>query len=414
MIVKQQKDLGLQEYSTNYPVKVLLVDDRKENLVSLEELLKKDGENITYLLAGSGEEALKIALKEELALILLDVQMPGMNGYEVAQFLRNNSRTKNIPVIFVTAIDQENTHVEAGFQAGAVDFLFKPLHPYITKAKVSAFVNFYIQRKEVEKINQELENANQYIRRLNQELEDKVKERTKELMKINNDLDSFIYTASHDLKAPINNIEGLMNAFYDCMGEETKKSPEVQELKKLIDESIDRFKNTLLDLTEVARAQSEEASDHTKVSFLEMTGEVISSIKDLIAESGAKIHEDFSDAPEVYFSRKNIRSIIYNLVSNAIKYRSPERTPEVVITTHRSDNYVVLTVKDNGLGIRKEDQWKVFGMFKRLHTHVEGTGIGMAIVKKIVENNGGRIDLESDLGKGSVFTVYLKDQAGGE
>lgn len=382
-------------------VKILLVDDRAENLLSLESLLRKGDEAVSYLFANSGEEALKIALQEELALILLDVQMPGMNGYEVARYLRNFSKTKGIPIIFVTAIDHDSSHVVEGFEVGAVDFLFKPLHPFITRAKVSAFIKLYLQRKELEK-------ANQAVVNLNRELEDKVQERTKELVRINNDLESFIYTASHDLKAPIHNIEGLLQLLYRSFSEEANESDRVVTVKGMIDESIDRFKSTLFDLMEIAKAQSEEATDKDKINFQDLLGDVKLTIREMIENSSAEINCNFSEAPEISFSKKSLRSILYNLVSNAIKYSSPDRKPEITVSTTHQDDYLVLSVQDNGLGLKEEDQEKVFKMFKRLHTHVEGSGVGMAIVKKIIENCGGKIELESELGKGSVFRVFLK------
>jgi two-component system, sensor histidine kinase and response regulator len=295
------------------------------------------------------------------------------------------------------------SHMIEGFEAGGVDFLFKPLHPYVTKAKVSAFVRFYRQKKELEK-------AHRYVLKINQELEERVKERTKELTRINNDLDNFIYTASHDLKAPISNMEGLMHILYDMLSEATKNDEDIFKVRRLIDESIERFKSTLVDLTEVAKAQSEEVSDNSRVEFKEMLEEIKFSIKDLIEESGAIIHEDFSQVPHIVFSRKNLRSIIYNLISNAIKYRAKERVSEVFIKTSTVENFIVLTVKDNGLGIKKEDFEKVFGIFKRLHTHVEGTGVGMSIVKKIVENNGGKIEIQSTVGEGTTFKIFLKEE----
>lgn len=147
MINKSHIQNPMESVTQDFPVRVLLVDDREENLISLESLLSRENDTVEFIFAKSGEEALKAALKDELALILLDVQMPGMNGYEVAHYLRNTSKTRNIPIIFVTAIDPETSRMVEGFEAGAVDFLFKPLHPYITKAKVSAFVRFYIQKK---------------------------------------------------------------------------------------------------------------------------------------------------------------------------------------------------------------------------------------------------------------------------
>lgn len=386
-----------------HPVKILLVDDKVENLVSLESLLSEEEENITYLFANSGDEALKIALQEELALILLDVQMPGMNGYEVARYLRDISKTREIPIIFVTAINEQEAHVIEGFEAGAVDFLFKPLHPYITKSKVNAFVRFYLQKKELEKANKKALEANQ-------QLEARVQERTMALTKVNKELDNFVYTASHDLKAPINNIEGLMTALQETLEEKNMDLKEVAPLMGMINNAVGRFKHTLLDLTEVAKVQYEQKGlEKETVYFREVLQDVETDIKDLISQYNARIVGDFSDVPQMQFSRKNLRSILYNLVSNSIKYSSPDRQPEIAITTTAvADGYTLLSVRDNGLGLRDQDKQKVFGMFKRMHAHVEGTGIGLAIVKRIVENCDGRVELESELGVGSVFNIYLK------
>ncbi|WP_299823780.1 hybrid sensor histidine kinase/response regulator [uncultured Pontibacter sp.] len=393
-------DLDLETVAV-HPVKILLVDDLAENLISLESLLSDGSENITYLFARSGEEALKIALKEELALILMDVQMPEMNGFEVARYLSNTSKTKDIPIIFVTAIDEQATHVIDGFEAGAVDFLFKPLHPFITRAKVASFVRFYIQKKELVK-------ANEVVKEANTNLEAKVQERTRELTRVNKDLDNFVYTASHDLKAPINNIEGLMIALQENLDDPNPNMEEVASIVKMVNAAVGRFKTTLQDLTEIAKVQHEDKSCEKNVAFSEILDDVKLNIKNLIESYGATFSEDFTEAPSIVHSRKNLRSIVYNLVSNAIKYSCPDRKPVISLKTHQTEKYTVLTVQDNGLGIRPEDHEKVFSMFTRLHNHVEGTGVGMAIVKRIVEINDGKIELESEPGKGTSFKVYFK------
>jgi PAS domain S-box-containing protein len=235
-----------------------------------------------------------------------------------------------------------------------------------------------------------------------------ITKKNEELTRINSDLDNFIYTASHDLKAPINNIEGLMITLQDLLSVESKTNGDVGYVLTMIDLSVERFKNTIKDLTDVAKVQSDGAEDITKVNFKQLLEEVKFNIKDLIYKSNAVILDDFSEVDSVKFSQKNLRSIIYNLVSNAVKYRSPDRAPEVSIQTKRIDEgCILLTVKDNGLGINKVDQEKVFVMFKRLHSHVEGTGVGMSIVKKIIDNAGGRIEIESEVGKGTIFRIYL-------
>lgn len=390
----------LFDVHNGHQVKVLMVDDKPENLISLESLLDLGQDNVEYLKAASGEEALKIASKEELALVLLDVQMPGMNGYEVANFLRSNSKTRDIPIIFVTAIDQDTSNMVEGFEAGAVDFLFKPLHPVITRAKVKAFVQFYEQKKALEK-------AAQFAMDINKELEERVDDRTKALQKINADLDNFVYTASHDLKAPISNIEGLMLMLQKHLSSPEINLKQIAPITEMINQSIVRFKDTIKDLTEIAKVE-QESTDSDKICFKNACEDVKFSIVSLIRDTDALIEEDFSEAPSVYFSRKNLRSIIYNLLSNAIRYRSPDRQPVISIRSYTRDQQIVLSVKDNGLGIKKEDQIKIFGMFKRLHSHIEGTGMGMAIVKRIVENNGGKIEIDSEPGVGSTFCVYFK------
>ncbi|SDM43418.1 Signal transduction histidine kinase [Catalinimonas alkaloidigena] len=381
-------------------VNILLVDDRPENLISLETLLKKEDEKITYLFAHSGEEALKIALKEDLALILLDVQMPDMNGFEVARYLRNISRTRDVPIIFVTAIDQDLSHMIRGFEAGAVDFLFKPLHPFITKAKVTAFVGFYEQKKE-------LERANAHVHQLNQDLEARVEERTQELTKINNDLDNFIYTASHDLKAPINNIEGLLQVLVKRLAHDPHQQEQFQPLTSAMAQSVERFKRTIDQLTEVSKLQKQGLEQETPVDLAVVLNEVLLDLDPMVQAIHAHIHLDVQECPSIRFSPKNLRSIVYNLISNALKYHSPDRTPEVWVSCQHQEHALQFSVQDNGLGMDLTQEQKLFSMFKRLHDHVEGSGIGLYMVKKIVDNAGGNIGVESTIGQGSVFTVSL-------
>ena len=234
-------------------------------------------------------------------------------------------------------------------------------------------------------------------------------QKNEQLEKINADLDNFIYTASHDLRAPIINIEGLMSLVYKSFSEERQKEEKIKALMGMINKSITSFKDTIKDLTEVAKVKSNGEEDTAEVSLAEMLGDVKLNIKSLIDDSKAIIQADFSEAPVINFSKKNLRSILYNLISNAIKYRSSDRQAVVQVSSSRPDSeHLLISVQDNGLGIEEKNKAKVFKMFTRLHLHVEGTGVGMSIVKKIVENNGGRIEIESEVGKGSLFKIYLK------
>ena len=225
-----------------------------------------------------------------------------------------------------------------------------------------------------------------------------------ELTRINRDLDGFIYTASHDLKSPIANLEGLLNelGINDCYKDDT-----LRPLFEMMRISIDKLKKTIMELTEISKIQKSIAEDIRDVVLTDLIEEVKFSLRDLIDDSKAKIEVDVSACPVIKFSIKNLRSILYNLISNGIKYQAPDRAPEVFVKTVPQDGYCVLIVTDNGLGIKKTNQQHVFSMFRRFHDHVEGTGIGLYMVKRIVDNAGGKIELESDLGKGSTFKVFL-------
>jgi signal transduction histidine kinase len=181
---------------------------------------------------------------------------------------------------------------------------------------------------------------------------------------------------------------------------------EKESLMGLINAAVFKFKETIKALTEITKAQKDIESAEETLSIADILQDVKEDIKGLIEESGASITESLGVMSLVY-GKSNLRSILYNLISNAIKYRSAERPIRVEISSYIENRFVVISVKDNGLGIRKEDIPKVFKMFKRLHAHVEGSGIGMYIIKRMVENKGGKIELESEIDKGSTFKVYL-------
>jgi PAS domain S-box-containing protein len=229
-----------------------------------------------------------------------------------------------------------------------------------------------------------------------------------ELKKINNDLDNFVYTASHDLKAPVLNIEGLLYALQRILPGDIKTHTELAAIMNMIGQSINRFKGTIEDLTEISKIQKSLGEDVGEVSISAVVNDVLLSISELIKATQAHIRIDTSNCDTIRYSKKDLHSILFNLISNAIKYRSPERIPEIEVATACTGREVRLSVKDNGLGIQEDQQEKAFIMFKRLHTHVEGNGVGLYIVKKIVENTEGSILLKSELGKGSVFTVCLR------
>ncbi|WP_347157627.1 CHASE domain-containing protein [Pontibacter chitinilyticus] len=290
-----------------------------------------------------------------------------------------------------TTIDRLSTgeHTDAYF-----NLVYQPLMD--SNNQVEAVLVFAVEVTELVAARKKLLETNEVL-----------SEKNTELQRINNDLDSFVYTASHDLKSPIANMEGLVTLLRDIL--DGKLNEEDNQILGMVGGSIDKLKQTIADLAEITKVQKELQSEVEPLSFQDMLQDVEADVQPLVLESDATIITDFQIA-HILYTRKNLRSIIYNLVSNAIKYKSPERKPEVHISTHLQGDFVVLEVTDNGLGIKKEQQHKLFSMFKRLHTHVEGTGIGLYIVKRIIENNGGRIEVHSILGKGTTFKVYFRQE----
>ena len=252
---------------------------------------------------------------------------------------------------------------------------------------------------EIKASNGGLSRANEELVRTNQQLD-----------RINNDLDNFVYAASHDLKAPIHNIEGLIKVLVRSLPAECSRSERVQESARMIADSVERFKRTIAHLTEVSKLQKEAHQPAAPVSVAKIIEEVILDLGPGVEAADARFDLAVGACPTIEFSEKNLRSIVYNLLSNAIKYRSPDRAPLVRVGCHAEPGYYVLTVADNGLGLDLSDdkREKLFAMFKRLHTHVEGSGIGLYMVKKILDNAGGKIEVESTLGAGTVFRVYFK------
>lgn len=231
-------------------------------------------------------------------------------------------------------------------------------------------------------------------------LEEELAKRNEEQEKTIKDRNLFIYTSSHDLRSPLANITGLVNSL-----KESLEDPEDLELTlQLLDQSVERLKSKINELAATAKEQEEV----TKLEFKKELNEVLVDLKEEIKGSEAEIISDFSKAPSINFSRKNLKSILQNLISNSVKFRSPYRKPKVMVATEKTrDGSIVLRIRDNGLGIKENDQDEIFRMYHRLNTGIAGTGVGLGIVKNLVENAGGKIELQSKIGEGSTFEVFL-------
>jgi two-component system, sensor histidine kinase and response regulator len=398
-------------------INILIVDDRPENIYSLKTLLSD--EKYKFFTATCGKGALNIAIKEEIHLILLDVQMPDMDGYEVARLLKMNSKTEKIPVIFITAMNQEIAHAVKGFGAGAADYIFKPVVPEILQAKVSLFIKLYKKEKELAEKNRlltinnnDLQDTHRQLKEINDELERRVEERTNdleernlELQRINKVLDNFLNVSAHDLRGPLSNLTMALKLF------RRTEDPYMRErILKGVDDSLIRIDLTIRGIIEMVEVQEVSKSIVKTVDLNELAEKVRLDYLPQIEKYNATIITNFSEAPQINFIELYLESIFRNLISNALKYRADSRDPVIEISSAYKNKQVQLYFKDNCIGIDLNKHGNaLFKPFSRINTiNIDGKGIGLHLLKNIVEMNGGSIEVESMPQKGTTFKLTLK------
>ncbi|TGE21699.1 PAS domain S-box protein [Hymenobacter aquaticus] len=239
-----------------------------------------------------------------------------------------------------------------------------------------------------------------------QRIEQQLKEQNMELRRINEDLDNFVYTASHDLRQPIHNMAGI---FEELTRTAYFRDPEAMKLVTMFERALQQIDDTIHNLSELVQVQKLRHELPTEPVPLEpLAREVLASIGEQLANVRAIVTTDFTAAPVVQFVRPNLQSVLYNLISNALKYAAPKRTPRIHLWSVQQDHYLVLCARDNGLGIDLERYGsQLFQMFRRFHDHVSGSGMGLYLINRIVQSYGGRIEVESQLGKGTTFSIYI-------
>lgn len=401
-------------------VKILIVDDKPENLTALEAVL--DGLGQELVRAESGTEALRHLLHEDFACILLDVMMPDMDGFETASMIRERERSRETPIIFLTALKSEE-ELFRGYFVGAVDYLFKPIVPEVLRSKVSVFVELAKRNAQIrehafqlERSNEELlrnieerTKAEEEVRRLNAELEDRVEERTLELSRTNEELRQFAYIASHDLQEPLRTV----GSYAQLLGRryQGKLDAEADEFIRYVVDGVVRMHALLNDMLAYSRVTDVNSTPAKLFKSESAVKTALMNLDASIKEAGAQVTHD--SLPSIYADHIQIAQVFQNLIGNGLKYRR-EEPPQIHITAKRKEDQWVFCVRDNGIGIDKRYTQRIFGIFKRLHgKDLPGTGMGLAICKKIVERHGGSIWVESELGKGSdfLFTLPVEERA---
>ena len=411
-------------------IKILLVDDREDNLFSIETILEKD--HYTIVKAKSGREALKVLLhQQDFSLILMDVQMPELNGFETATIIYERDKLKNIPIIFITAFSYDEDYIFKGYKMGGVDYIYKPIKPELLRMKVSVFVELYRKNQQLLLHEKKLLAANKSLQKEIEERktsEEKIRSLNAQLVSsnahlkaINEELDRFAYVASHDLQEPLRKIMVFSDKILmkENMDEETEKY-----FKKIISSSK-RMQMLINDLLSFSR-QSVSSSDFQRTDLNSLVREAITELEIEVEKSNAKIHLD--ELPVVWVIPSLMKQLFHNLVSNAIKFRAKGIEPIIHIESkkiYESDHsslvslngnkYYKVSISDNGIGFDPKYSDEIFMVFKRLNSYheYEGTGVGLSICKKIIEKHNGSIAAQSEPGKGSTFSFVLPENQSG-
>jgi two-component system, sensor histidine kinase and response regulator len=381
----------------NSTMTLLLIDDKEANLFALEQLLEK--QDRVFLKATTGRDGLKRALDHEVDLIILDVQMPEMDGFEVAQILKSNKRTKDIPIIFASAEKKERQSIIQGFEEGAVDYLPKPLDPELTKAKVSVLLKIQLQNRQLQEKNLALQQADERISRLNVDLQKNLGQ----LEAANKELESFSYSVSHDLRSPIRAMLGYARIVEE---EQTGKlNDAASRAIKIIQDNAQKMNRMIDDLLAFSKL-GRQALQHLYVDMDALVRTVLTDLHQRLPYQPEIVVHDLLPA---HADTALLAHVWTNLISNAMKYSSKATQPRVEIGAHAGDNEVQYYVKDNGAGFDMKYADKLFQVFQRLHkaADFEGTGVGLAIVQRIIARHGGRIWAEAKVNEGATFYFTL-------
>ncbi len=368
----------------NKKPKILIVDDKPQNLVALRTVLKDL--DVELIEATSGNDALKATLRHDFVLALLDIQMPEMDGYELAGILREEPKTAHLPFIFISAVYTDNLNVFKGYEKGAFSFITKPFHPEILINKVKFFIEKHQQEISLYELNKDLVSKNEELELMNKELE------------------SFSYSVSHDLRAPLRGINGYATILKEDY--EAKLDAEAKRVLNTIIENSLKMSSLIDSLLSLSRLGRKEMTKR-QINVNSMVRDIVNEFR--LVGDNKNFRVTIKELYEAEGDQELLKQVFVNLISNAIKYSSKKENPLIEIGSCLEENGITFYVKDNGSGFNMNYKNKLFGVFQRLHSarEFEGIGIGLAIVQRIVVRHGGHAWAEGEVDKGATFYFSL-------
>jgi light-regulated signal transduction histidine kinase (bacteriophytochrome) len=358
-------------------------------------------------------------------MILMDVKMPNLNGFETASLIYEREKLKHIPIIFITANNFGDENIFRGYQAGAVDYIYKPINPGVLRAKVTVLIDLYKKNRQLLAQEQRLVAINKNLEleiKERKASEEKIKQLNRQLLEniaslesANKDLDRFAFMASHDLQEPLRKIRMFSDRLhlkYQSLLDDDGKTNILR-----IQKAAERMQNLITDILTFSKIAVDRAA-FVETNMNTLIEEILVDIDEEVKSKNAKI--TIEPLPVLSVNPGLIKPLFQNLISNSLKYSRKDVQPIIKITQETNallngsngtakDKYCKILIHDNGIGFDQKYAEEIFGMFKRLHHNSEfqGTGIGLALCKKIVEQHKGYISARSKINEGSTFIISL-------
>ncbi|MHC8366692.1 hybrid sensor histidine kinase/response regulator [Pseudomonas sp. ZT5P21] len=389
---------------SNIQAKLLIVDDLPENLLALEALIKRE-DRVVYK-ALSADEALSLLLQHEFAMAILDVQMPGMNGFELAELMRGTEKTKNIPIVFVSAAGRELNYAFKGYESGAVDFLHKPLDIHAVKSKVNVFVDLFRQSKAMKQQVEALEQS----RREQEALLQQLQSTQRELEQAVRMRDDFMSIVAHEVRTPLNGLilETQLRKMH--LARDNAAAFTLDKMHAMVDRDERQIKSLIRlieDMLDVSRIRTGKLSIRpSRFDLSALVRNLLQNFAPQIEAAESSVTLDAEQPLWGSWDEFRIEQVISNLLTNALRYGA--KSP-IGVKVYSENNQALVEVRDQGIGIDQENQKRIFQQFERVSARhaVAGLGLGLFISEQIVTAHGGSITVESRIGEGALFRVCL-------